>query len=160
MSRCPHLPTLPNRVLMGSVHLSLEEAERGFERMAAFYAERARGGAGLIVTGGIAPDERGRPFPDGAKMTTEAEAEQHALVTETVHREGGRIAMQILHTGRYAHHPDLFAPAPARRRSTITCRRRSPMMRSRRQSRRSSWRLRSPGQSAMTASRSWGPRAT
>jgi 2,4-dienoyl-CoA reductase (NADPH2) len=119
MSPYPHLlspldlgfTTLPNRVLMGSMHLHLEEAERSFERMAAFYAERARGGVGLIVTGGIAPDERGRAFPGSAKLTTEAEAEQHALVTETVHREGGRIAMQILHTGRYAYHPDLVAPS-------------------------------------------------
>ncbi|MFB8032862.1 FAD-dependent oxidoreductase [Streptomyces sp. NPDC056004] len=103
--------TLPNRVLMGSMHIGLEEVERGFERMAAFYAERARGGVGLMVTGGIAPNARGCSFPGGAKMTTEAEAEQHALVTSAVHAEGGRIAMQILHFGRYAHHPDLVAPS-------------------------------------------------
>ncbi|MFH9610764.1 FAD-dependent oxidoreductase [Streptomyces sp. NPDC017448] len=103
--------TLPNRVLMGSMHIGLEEAERGFERMAAFYAERARGGVGLIVTGGIAPSERGCSFPGGAKMTTEAEAEQHREITSAVHAAGGRIAMQILHFGRYAHHPDLVAPS-------------------------------------------------
>ncbi|MER5614989.1 NADPH-dependent 2,4-dienoyl-CoA reductase [Streptomyces sp. NPDC002215] len=103
--------TLPNRVLMGSMHIGLEEVERGFERMAAFYAERARGGVGLMVTGGIAPNARGCSFPGGAKMTTEAEAEQHALVTSAVHAAGGRIAMQILHFGRYAHHPDLVAPS-------------------------------------------------
>ncbi|MEU2130667.1 NADPH-dependent 2,4-dienoyl-CoA reductase [Streptomyces sp. NPDC018352] len=103
--------TLPNRVLMGSMHIGLEEAERGFERMAAFYAERARGGVGLMVTGGIAPNARGCSFPGGAKMTTGAEAEQHALVTSAVHAAGGRIAMQILHFGRYAHHPDLVAPS-------------------------------------------------
>ncbi|MEU0758111.1 NADPH-dependent 2,4-dienoyl-CoA reductase [Streptomyces microflavus] len=103
--------TLPNRVLMGSMHIGLEEAERGFERMAAFYAERARGGVGLIVTGGIAPSERACSFPGGAKMTTRAEAEQHREITSAVHAAGGRIAMQILHFGRYAHHPDLVAPS-------------------------------------------------
>ncbi|MFI8195213.1 FAD-dependent oxidoreductase [Streptomyces sp. NPDC085942] len=103
--------TLPNRVLMGSMHIGLEEAERGFERMAAFYAERARGGVGLIVTGGIAPSERGCSFPGGARMTTEAEAEQHREITSAVHAASGRIAMQILHFGRYAHHPDLVAPS-------------------------------------------------
>lgn len=103
--------TLPNRVLMGSMHIGLEEAEHGFERMAAFYAERARGGVGLMVTGGIAPDARGCSFPGGARMTTEAEAEQHARVTTAVHAAGGRIAMQILHFGRYAHHPGLVAPS-------------------------------------------------
>ncbi|WP_327371540.1 NADPH-dependent 2,4-dienoyl-CoA reductase [Streptomyces sp. NBC_01217] len=103
--------TLPNRVLMGSMHIGLEEVERGFERMAAFYAERARGGVGLMVTGGIAPSVRACSFPGGAKMTTEAEAEQHAQVTAAVHEAGGRIAMQILHFGRYAHHRDLVAPS-------------------------------------------------
>ncbi|MEW1759347.1 NADPH-dependent 2,4-dienoyl-CoA reductase [Streptomyces cyaneofuscatus] len=103
--------TLPNRVLMGSMHIGLEEAERGFERMAAFYAERARGGVGLMVTGGIAPSERACSFLGGAKMTTEAEAEQHREITSAVHAAGGRIAMQILHFGRYAHHPDLVAPS-------------------------------------------------
>ncbi|MFF4351265.1 FAD-dependent oxidoreductase [Streptomyces sp. NPDC001530] len=119
MSRYPHLlnpldlgfTTLPNRVLMGSMHVGLEEAERGFERMAEFYATRARGGVGLIVTGGIAPNEAGRPYEGGAKLTTEAEADQHAEITAAVHREGGKIAMQILHFGRYAYHPDLVAPS-------------------------------------------------
>ncbi|WP_406165441.1 FAD-dependent oxidoreductase [Streptomyces sp. NBC_00996] len=119
MSRYPHLlnpldlgfTTLPNRVLMGSMHVGLEEAERGFERMAEFYATRARGGVGLIVTGGIAPNEAGRPYEGGAKLTTEAEAEQHAGITAAVHREGGKIAMQILHFGRYAYHQDLVAPS-------------------------------------------------
>ncbi|WP_326701837.1 NADPH-dependent 2,4-dienoyl-CoA reductase [Streptomyces sp. NBC_01754] len=103
--------TLPNRVLMGSMHTGLEEAEGGFERMAAFYAARARGGVGLVVTGGIAPGERACSFPGGAKMTTEAEAAQHSRITSAVHAAGGRIAMQILHFGRYAHHPDLVAPS-------------------------------------------------
>ncbi|MGN9791770.1 FAD-dependent oxidoreductase [Streptomyces sp. OZ13] len=103
--------TLPNRVLMGSMHVGLEEAERGFERMAAFYAERARGGVGLIVTGGISPNDRGRPYEGGARMTTDEEAAQHRIVTDAVHAEGGRIAMQILHFGRYAYHQDLVAPS-------------------------------------------------
>ncbi|MBZ6083048.1 NADPH-dependent 2,4-dienoyl-CoA reductase [Streptomyces olivaceus] len=120
MSRYPHLlspldlgfTTLPNRVLMGSMHVGLEEAERGFERMAAFYAARARGGVGLIVTGGIAPNDEGRPYPGGARLTTPDEAERHRVVTDAVHCEGGRIALQILHFGRYAYHPDLVAPSP------------------------------------------------
>ncbi|MEU3399882.1 NADPH-dependent 2,4-dienoyl-CoA reductase [Streptomyces filamentosus] len=103
--------TLPNRVIMGSMHVGLEEAEHGFERMAAFYAERARGGAGLIVTGGIAPNEAGRPWDGGAKLTTAEEVAEHRLITDAVHAEGGRIAMQILHFGRYAYHPGLVAPS-------------------------------------------------
>ncbi|MGW6697425.1 oxidoreductase [Nocardia sp. NPDC055049] len=103
--------TLRNRVLMGSMHVGLEEAPDGFARMAAFYAERARGGVGLIVTGGIAPNEAGRPYPGGAMMTSEADAAPHRAVTTAVHAEGGKIAMQILHFGRYAYHPDLVAPS-------------------------------------------------
>ncbi|KUL47610.1 NADPH-dependent 2,4-dienoyl-CoA reductase [Streptomyces sp. NRRL S-1521] len=119
MSRYPNLlnpldlgfTTLPNRVLMGSMHVGLEEAPNGFERMAEFYAARARGGVGLIVTGGIAPNDAGRPYEGGAKMTTEAEAGQHAGITAAVHAAGGKIAMQILHFGRYAYHKDLVAPS-------------------------------------------------
>lgn len=103
--------TLPNRVLMGSMHVGLEEAEHGFERMAAFYAERARGGVGLIVTGGIAPNEAGRPWDGGAKLTTAEEVAEHRVITDAVHEAGGRIAMQILHFGRYAYHPGLVAPS-------------------------------------------------
>ncbi|MFI9121144.1 FAD-dependent oxidoreductase [Streptomyces bikiniensis] len=120
MTPYPHLlspldlgfTTLPNRVVMGSMHVGLEEAEHGFERMAAFYAERARGGVGLIVTGGIAPNEAGRPWDGGAKLTTAEEVAEHRVITDAVHREGGRIAMQILHFGRYAYHPALVAPSP------------------------------------------------
>ncbi|MFJ3697202.1 FAD-dependent oxidoreductase [Streptomyces sp. NPDC090052] len=119
MSPYPHLlspldlgfTTLPNRVLMGSMHLGLEEATDGFERLAEFYATRARAGAGLIVTGGISPNEQGRSRDGGAKLTTEAEAAEHEIVTAAVHRAGGRIAMQILHFGRYAFHPGLVAPS-------------------------------------------------
>ena len=103
--------TLKNRVLMGSMHVGLEEAKNGFERMAAFYAERARGGVGLIVTGGIAPNDRARPMPGGAAMTTQAEADKHKVVTQAVHDAGGKICMQILHFGRYAYHPELVAPS-------------------------------------------------
>ncbi|MEU9178325.1 NADPH-dependent 2,4-dienoyl-CoA reductase [Streptomyces sp. NPDC048550] len=118
-SRYPHLlspldlgfTTLPNRVIMGSMHTGLEEHAGGFERLAAFYAERARGGAGLIVTGGIAPNDAGRPFEGGSRLTTEEEAAEHRVITEAVHAEGGKIAMQILHFGRYAYHKDLVAPS-------------------------------------------------
>ncbi|WFF83815.1 NADPH-dependent 2,4-dienoyl-CoA reductase [Delftia tsuruhatensis] len=119
MTHYPHLnaeldlgfTTLRNRVLMGSMHVGLEEAPNGFERMAAFYAERARGEVGLIVTGGIAPNERGRPMKGGAMMVNEHEADQHRIVTQAVHAEGGKIAMQILHFGRYAYQPGLVAPS-------------------------------------------------
>ena len=103
--------TLRNRVLMGSMHLGLEEVPGGFQRMAAFYAERARGEVGLIVTGGIAPNLKGRPAPVGAVLATEEEADHHRIVTEAVHAEGGKIAMQILHFGRYSYQPDLVAPS-------------------------------------------------
>lgn len=106
--------TLKNRLLMGSMHLGLEEVENGFTRMAAFYAERARGGVGLIVTGGIAPNEAGVVMLGGAKMSTNEEAEHHRVVTDAVHQEGGKIAMQILHTGRYSYQPNLVAPSPIR----------------------------------------------
>lgn len=105
--------TLPNRVIMGSMHLGLEELPDGPERLAAFYAERARdGGPALIVTGGIAPGPEGRLTPGAAMLANEEEAAAHRSVTDAVHRAGGRIALQILHAGRYAAHPDLVAPSP------------------------------------------------
>lgn len=97
---------LKNRFLMGSMHTGLEEAPNGFDRMAAFFAERARGGVGLIVTGGIAPNDEGVTYPGAAKLTSEEEAEKHKVITRAVHQEGGRICMQILHTGRYAYVPN------------------------------------------------------
>lgn len=103
---------LKNRVLMGSMHTNLEEASGGFERLAAFYAERAAAGVALIVTGGIAPNDEGVVFQGSAKMTTAEEAQEHRLVTEAVHQAGGKICMQILHTGRYAYSPKLVAPSP------------------------------------------------
>jgi 2,4-dienoyl-CoA reductase (NADPH2) len=103
--------TLKNRVLMGSMHTGLEEAPKGFARLAAFYAERARGGVGLIVTGGIAPNQDGVVMPGAAALENEAQAEKHRQVTDAVHQAGGKIAMQILHTGRYAYHRGAVAPS-------------------------------------------------
>ena len=100
---------LKNRVLMGSMHTGLEEAPDGFERMAAYYAERAAGGVGLIVTGGVAPNDAGCVAPGAAKLTTDAEMENHKTITRAVHREDGKIAMQILHAGRYAFHENLVS---------------------------------------------------
>lgn len=101
--------TLKNRVLMGSMHTGLEEAPNGFERMAAYFAERAKGDVGLIVSGGVAPNIVGCVAPGAAKLTTAEEAEQHQLITGAVHLAGGKIAMQILHAGRYAFHEDLVS---------------------------------------------------
>ncbi|WP_413586951.1 FAD-dependent oxidoreductase [Aquipseudomonas alcaligenes] len=103
--------TLKNRTLMGSMHTGLEEKPNGFERMAAYFAERARGGVGLMVTGGIGPNEEGGVYSGAAKLTTPEEAEKHKIVTRAVHEAGGKIAMQILHAGRYAYSPKLVAPS-------------------------------------------------
>jgi 2,4-dienoyl-CoA reductase (NADPH2) len=100
---------LKNRVLMGSMHTGLEEAPDGFERMAVYYAERARGGVGLIVTGGVSPNEAGCVAPGAAKLNSENEVKRHQIVTRAVHQEGGKIAMQILHAGRYAFHENLVS---------------------------------------------------
>ena len=110
--------TLKNRVLMGSMHTGLEEAPDGYARMAAFYAERARGGVGLIVTGGIAPNFAGRVEPRAAQLSYPWQVGRHRIITEAVHAEGGKIAMQILHAGRYAYHP--LSVAPSALRSPIT----------------------------------------
>ncbi|MDY7218683.1 NADPH-dependent 2,4-dienoyl-CoA reductase [Denitrificimonas sp. JX-1] len=103
--------TLKNRVLMGSMHTGLEERPDGFERMAAYFAERARGGVGLMVTGGIGPNEEGSVYAGAAKLSTTEEAEQHKIVTQAVHDVGGKICMQILHAGRYAFSPKSVAPS-------------------------------------------------
>ena len=126
MSAYPHLlqpldlgfTTLKNRVLMGSMHTGLEEHKNGFERLAAFYAERAKGGVGLIVTGGISPDYFGTVFPKAARMTNSSHVKKHKLITEAVHTEGGKICMQILHTGRYGYQP--WSVAPSALKSPIT----------------------------------------
>ena len=97
--------TLKNRVIMGSMHTMLEDVENGFERMAAFYGERARGQVGLIVTGGISPNKQGLALPIGHPLDNEELAKQHRVVTDAVHKEGGKICMQILHVGRYGYTP-------------------------------------------------------
>jgi len=104
--------TLPNRSLMGSMHVGLEPEENGFARLAAFYAERARGGVALIVTGGVAVNEEGAPFERAPKLTSEAEVARHRVVTDAVHEAGGRIAMQVLHCGRNVKHGKPVAPSP------------------------------------------------
>ncbi len=103
--------TLKNRVLMGSMHTGLEERPNGFERMAAYFSERARGGVGLMVTGGIGPNEEGSVYAGAAKLSTPEEAEQHKIVTQAVHEAGAKICLQILHAGRYAFSPKSVAPS-------------------------------------------------
>ena len=102
---------LKNRVIMGSMHTGLEEAKNGFERLAAYYAERARGGVGLIVTGGISPNQQGLTFSGAAALDKADKVAQHRLVTDAVHQAGSKICMQILHTGRYAYSPNAIAPS-------------------------------------------------
>ncbi|MGP9684660.1 FAD-dependent oxidoreductase [Halomonas sp. AOP25-F1-15] len=103
--------TLPNRVLMGSMHTNLEEAPDGFSRLAAFYAERAREGVSLIVTGGIAPNAEGAVFQGAHALIHDAQLSEHRQVVDAVHAEGSHLCMQILHAGRYAYSPDLVAPS-------------------------------------------------
>jgi 2,4-dienoyl-CoA reductase (NADPH2) len=118
MSSYPHLlapitlggVTLRNRALMGSMHTGLEETG-DWGRVAAFYAARARGGAGLIVTGGMAPNREGGVFPGAAGLFSDRDIANHRTVTEAVHAEGGHIVMQILHAGRYAYSPECVAPS-------------------------------------------------
>ncbi|MBK7869900.1 MAG: NADPH-dependent 2,4-dienoyl-CoA reductase [Saprospiraceae bacterium] len=100
-----------NRVVMGSMHTGLEETKNGFEKMAAYFGERARGGVGLMVTGGIPPNIQGWLTPFGSKLSTHSEARKHQIVTKAVHDEGGKICLQILHAGRYGYHPLAVAPS-------------------------------------------------
>ena len=121
MTHYPHLlspldlghVTLPNRVLMGSMHTGLEETG-DWNRVATFYAERAAGGVALIVTGGMAPNREGGVFPGAAGLFSDDDIANHRIVTDRVHDNGGRIAMQILHAGRYAYSPDCVAPSPVK----------------------------------------------
>ncbi len=118
----PHLFTpihvgplvLPNRIVMGSMHTGLEEAPDGFARLARFYAERAHGGAGLIVTGGFSPNAEGGFDAASGRLTDEAQVPEHRRVTDAVHAAEGRILLQILHTGRYGQHPGIVAPSAIR----------------------------------------------
>ncbi|MCP3127178.1 NADPH-dependent 2,4-dienoyl-CoA reductase [Shewanella sp. KJ2020] len=109
---------LKNRVLMGSMHTGLEEEKGGFEKLAAFYRERALGGVGLIVTGGISPNLRGRLTPHACQLSFPWQVGKHRIVTQAVHGAGGKICMQILHAGRYGYHP--FSLAPSKIKSPIT----------------------------------------
>jgi len=103
--------TLRNRTLMGSMHTGLEDREKNFPRLAAFFAERARGGAGLIVTGGFAPNRAGWVSPFASRLASHSAARAHRPMTDAVHAEGGKIALQILHAGRYGYHPLAVAPS-------------------------------------------------
>ncbi|MPY84708.1 MAG: NAD(P)-binding protein [Actinophytocola sp.] len=97
--------TLRNRVLMGSMHTGLEDKAKDFDQLAAYFAERARGGVGLMVTGGFAPNRSGWLYPFASKLSTRGEARDHRVITEAVHNAGGAIALQLLHAGRYSYHP-------------------------------------------------------
>ncbi|TWD79174.1 2,4-dienoyl-CoA reductase (NADPH2) [Kribbella amoyensis] len=126
MTAYPHLlapldlghVTLPNRVIMGSMHTGLEDRAKDLPRLAAYFAERARGGVGLMVTGGYAPSRAGRLTPFGSELTNRRQASRHRIVTDAVHAEGGRIALQILHAGRYAYHP--FSVSASAAKAPIT----------------------------------------
>src|SRR5690348_7918020 len=110
--------TLPNRVLMGSMHVGLEDRPKNLRRLADFYAERAAGGVGLMVTGGFAPNRTGWLLPLAGKLTNATEVRRHREITRAVHDNGGRIALQILHAGRYAYHP--LSAAASKSKSPIT----------------------------------------
>ncbi|WP_058954503.1 NADPH-dependent 2,4-dienoyl-CoA reductase [Kocuria rhizophila] len=122
MSAYPHLLsplrvgslTLPHRVIMGSMHTGLEETPGGEHELARFYVERVRGGAGLIVTGGVSPNGEGAAREGGAHLSAEEQLPPHRTVTDAVHAEGGLIALQLMHSGRYAMHADAVAPSPVR----------------------------------------------
>ena len=110
--------TLKNRVLMGSMHTGLEDKAKDFPKLAAYFAERARGGVGLIVTGGFAPNVEGWLSPFGSRLASSGAARSHKIITDAVHADGGKIALQILHAGRYGYSP--FSVAPSRIKSPIT----------------------------------------
>jgi 2,4-dienoyl-CoA reductase (NADPH2) len=110
--------TLKNRVIMGSMHTGLEEEKQGFSKLAAFYAERAKGGVGLIITGGISPNFRGNLVPFGSQLSFWWQTGKHKLVTKAVHQHDAKICLQLLHAGRYGYHP--FSVAPSNIKSPIT----------------------------------------
>ena len=110
--------TLPNRILMGSMHTGLEDKASDYDKLAAYFAERARGGVGLMVTGGIAPSIQGWLKPFGGRLTMPWHKPRHRKLTDAVHAEGGRICLQILHAGRYGYHP--LSVAPSKIKSPIT----------------------------------------
>ena len=165
----PHLLTpitlgdleLRNRVVMGSMHTGLEDRVRDLPQLAAYFAERARGGVGLIVTGGYAPNKRGWLKPLASELTTRLQAMRHREVTGAVHDEGGAIALQVLHAGRYGYHPFSVSALRRSRRSRRSGRarcRRGAWTAPRPTSRRRVALAREGG--LRRASRSWAPRAT
>lgn len=97
--------TLKNRIVMGSMHTGLEDRFFNYGKLAAYFAERARGGTGLVITGGISPNRQGWLLPFGGTLNRYADVLNHRRVTSAVHKEGGKILMQILHAGRYGYHP-------------------------------------------------------
>ena len=103
--------TLKNRILMGSMHTGLEEEKEGFDKMAEYFGQRAAGGVGLIVTGGVAPNRAGWVAPFSLRLSSNSQVNSHRRITDRVHLEGGKICMQILHTGRYGYHPLCVAPS-------------------------------------------------
>jgi len=103
--------TVRNRTLMGSMHTGLEEEKGGFEKLAAFYAARAKGGVGIIVTGGISPNMRGRLAPFGSELSRFWHVKKHRIITDAVHKHDGKICLQLLHAGRYSYHPFSIAPS-------------------------------------------------
>ena len=109
--------TIANRSLMGSMHTGLEEEKDGFNKLAAFYEARAKGGVGLIVTGGISPNTRGRLAPFAGEMSKFWHVKKHRLITDAVHKYDTKICMQILHAGRYSYHP--FSVAPSKLKAPI-----------------------------------------
>lgn len=169
MNPYPHLlepldlghTTLRNRVVMGSMHTGMEDRAKHLPELAAYFAERAKGGVALAVTGGYAPNWHGWLLPFGAQMTSKRSADKHRIVTDAVHEHDGKIVMQILHAGRYAYHP--FKRAASDIKSPITPFRAPKAMSTRKStgpSTTSPPRRSSPAALATTASRSWGPRAT
>jgi 2,4-dienoyl-CoA reductase (NADPH2) len=105
---------LRNRIVMGSMHTGLEDRARDYPKLAAYFAARAKGGAGLLVTGGIAPNRAGWVAPFAGKLAAAREVARHRLVTEAVHAHDAKICLQILHTGRYGYHPLAVAPSAIR----------------------------------------------
>ena len=146
---------------MGSMHTGLEDRRRDIPRLAAYFAERARGGVGLIVTGGYAPNKRGWLKPFASEMSSRLQAMRHREVTDAVHDEGGAIALQVLHAGRYGYHP--FSVGASGTKSPITPFRPSALSTTGVDSTATRLRpvgARWRGRRATTRSRSWAPRAT
>ena len=152
--------TLRNRIVMGAMHTRLETLDRANERLAAFYEARARGEVGLVLTGGYAPNAAGIFEPGAPRFSDESQLDEHHAIVGAVHAGGGKIALQIVHSGRYAKHPLCVGASAIRSRiNPIAPRARRP-----RRSGKPSPTLPIPPRwhavPAMTGSRSWGPRAT